>query len=85
MPKLFSLWPEVFALNQPLFETVVFAESELPNPTKEMVALAVSTANFRTYCVGHHSNFLYQYFFDNELPYPFIVLTLGLAICVPPY
>ena len=61
MPKLFSLWPEVFELSQRLFETVMFAESELPNPTKEMIALVVSTANSCTYCVGHHSNFSHRY------------------------
>ena len=61
MRAYFSLWPEVFELNQRLFETVMFAESELPNPTKEMIALVVSTANSCNYCVGHHSNFLQQY------------------------
>ena len=59
--KLFSLWPEVFELNQRLFETVMLAETELPNPVKEMIALVVSKANSCNYCVGHHSNFLHQY------------------------
>lgn len=67
MPKLFSLWPEVFELNQKLFETVMFAESELPNPTKEMIALVVSKANSCNYCVGHHSNFLHQYGVSEDL------------------
>ncbi len=78
MPKLFSLWPEVFELNQRLFETVMFAESELPNPTKEMIALVVSTANSCTYCVGHHSNFLQQYGVSED-----VVRQLGTDVSQP--
>ncbi len=76
--KLFSLWPEVFALNQRLFETVMFAESELPNPTKEMIALVVSTANSCNYCVGHHSNFLHQYGISED-----VVRQLGADVSQP--
>ena len=59
--KLFSLWPEIFRLNQQLFETVMLAKTELPNPVKEMIALVVSKANACNYCVTHHSNFLLRY------------------------
>ncbi len=76
--KLFSLWPEVFELNQRLFETVMFAESELPNPTKEMIALVVSTANSCNYCVGHHSNFLHQYGISED-----VVRQLGADVSQP--
>lgn len=59
--KLFSLWPEIFRLNQQLLETVMLAKTELPNPVKEMIALVVSKTNACNYCVTHHSNFLLRY------------------------
>ncbi|PIQ83663.1 MAG: hypothetical protein COV75_06255 [Candidatus Omnitrophica bacterium CG11_big_fil_rev_8_21_14_0_20_63_9] len=65
--KAFSLWPEVFDLNNRLFETVMLARTELPNPVKEMVALVVSKANQCDYCVTHHSNFLARYGIGQEV------------------
>lgn len=59
--KVLSLWPGVFDLQGRLFETVMLAKTELPNPTKEMIALVVSTANSCNYCVTHHGEFLVRY------------------------
>lgn len=59
--KVFSLWPEVFDLQGRLFEAVMLAKTELPNPTKEMIALVVSNANQCGYCATHHSEFLARY------------------------
>lgn len=65
--KCFSLWPEVFELNGRLFETVMLAKTELPNPTKEMIALVVSKANQCGYCATHHANFLVKYGVSEEV------------------
>ena len=59
--KVLSLWPEVFDLQGRLFETVMLAKTELPNSTKEMIALVVSKANQCSYCATHHSEFLARY------------------------
>lgn len=59
--KLFSLWPEVFEVYSKLFQTVMFSQSELPNPTKEMIAVVVSRTNRSRYCVTHHSLSLARY------------------------
>ncbi|PIQ83430.1 MAG: hypothetical protein COV75_07540 [Candidatus Omnitrophica bacterium CG11_big_fil_rev_8_21_14_0_20_63_9] len=59
--KAFSLWPEVFDLQNRLYETVMLAKTELPNPIKEMIALVTSKANSCNYCVTHHGEFLVRY------------------------
>lgn len=65
--KLFSPWPEVFGLQQQVFQTVMLAQSALPNPVKEMIALVVSRANECAYCATHHGRFLVRYGVSEEV------------------
>lgn len=59
--KVFSTWPELFAAQAGLFQTVMASETKLPRATKEMIAALTSGLNQCTYCVTHHVNFMKQY------------------------
>ena len=59
--KIQSLKPESLKRHMDLYVEIMFANSELSRPQREMMAVVVSVANNCSYCIAHHCNALGKY------------------------
>lgn len=59
--KIQSLRPEAMEGHINLYRSIMFAPSNISRAEREMIAVAVSSANHCTYCVNHHAEALRHY------------------------
>ena len=56
--RIQSLDPRALKAHLELYLAVVFGHGDLPRPTRELIAVAVSAANGCVYCLRHHAEAL---------------------------
>ncbi len=61
-----SLNPESLIAHMDLYMTIMFAQSPLSRPERELMAVVVSLLNKCTYCQQHHKTALGQYWKDDD-------------------
>lgn len=59
--KVQSLRPEAMQGHIDLYRSIMFAPSNISRAEREMIAVAVSSANHCAYCVNHHAEALRHY------------------------
>jgi uncharacterized peroxidase-related enzyme len=52
--RLLSTWPELMAMEERRYQTVMLNETALSRAEKEMIGTAISVKNRCTYCCKHH-------------------------------
>lgn len=62
--KVQSLRPSAMRAHIDLYKTVMFEASGITRAEREMIAVAVSSANHCAYCVAHHAEALRHYWED---------------------
>lgn len=62
--KVQSLRPRAMEGHIDLYESIMFESSNISRQEREMIAVAVSSANHCAYCVAHHSEALRYYWHD---------------------
>lgn len=65
--KIQSLGPESIVKHMELYMEIMFSNSELSRPQREMMAVVVSVANNCSYCATHHGSALLHYWKDEEM------------------
>ncbi|RLE36543.1 peroxidase [Candidatus Acetothermia bacterium] len=61
-----SLHPEAMDAHLDLYMAIMFGESGLTRPEREMIAVVVSAVNRCSYCINHHAAALDHYWKDGE-------------------
>ncbi len=64
--KIHSLNPFAMKAHIDIYLTLMFGESGLTREEREMIAVAVSSANGCKYCINHHAEALNNYWKDDE-------------------
>lgn len=64
--KVQSLNPQAMQAQMDLYYSLMFGESGLTRPERELIAVVVSAANRCEYCVNHHGEALNYYWKDRE-------------------
>ncbi len=61
-----SLRPQAMAAHMDLYMAIMFSRSGLSREEREVVAVAVSSANRCDYCIAHHAQALHHYWRDRD-------------------
>ncbi len=70
--KIQSLRPTAMEAHIDLYKAIMFGPSNVSREEREMIAVAVSSANHCAYCVAHHGEALKHYWRDAERVEAFI-------------
>lgn len=64
--RVHSLNPESMRAHMDIYVTLMFGKSGLSREEREMIAVAVSSANGCDYCINHHAEALNNYWKDEK-------------------